>query len=117
MKADLVCGEYSSLDRHSSEGSDADASVRVPAEGTAPVFQANGFTRRFSDEELYSVLVCEKVASFDGVVGVGVKAVVVSQDRGHSSLCGDCVASHRVDLRHYGNVEFRVELSRRDGRP
>src|SRR3990172_4521003 len=117
VKANLVCGEYSSLDRHPPESSDADASVRVPAEGTSPVFQANGFTGRFSDEELHSVLVCEKVASFDGVVGVGVKAVVVSQDRGHSSLCGDCVASHWVDLRDYGNVQFRAELSRRDGRP
>src|SRR3972149_12223333 len=69
VKADLVCGEESSLDRHSSEGTDADAPVRVPAERTAPVFQANGFTRRFSDEELHSVLVCEKVPSLARVVG------------------------------------------------
>src|SRR3990172_1263157 len=38
VKPDLVCGEYSSLDCHPSEGSDADTSVRVPAERTAPVF-------------------------------------------------------------------------------
>ena len=81
------------------------------------LLQANGFTRRFSDEELHSVLVCEKVASFDSVVGVGVKIIVVSHDRGHSSLCGDRVASHRVDLRDYGHIELRAELSRRDRRP
>ena len=110
VEADLVSREERSLDGHSAEGSRADSSIWVSAERASPMFKLNRFPRCFFYEELYGILVSEKIAPLDCIVGVRVEAVIIPQYGGHASLGGDCMAPHGIHLRNDGNVQLGLKF-------
>ena len=100
--------------REAAAKTDSDGRWRVTleelrAEGPHVMTVRGSSTLRFDD-----VLVGEKVASLQGVVGVKIQVVVRRDRTGCSALGRDRVAAHRIDLGHHGNAAVRSRFRGRD---
>src|SRR5262249_8286519 len=99
MQSRLVGREQGSIDAHSAEGSGADAAVGVATPGTAPVLKLDKLSRSLLDKSLDGILVGYKIGSKNGVLRVQVEAIILAKNCRGSALCGNGVASHRIDFR------------------
>ena len=87
------------------EGPLGDAAVRLAVEDGAHVLELDDVVGGFAAHGLDGVLVAEVVAALDGVVGVLLPGVVVAERGVDAALCGDGMASKRIDLAQKGNVD------------
>ena len=106
---DRLAGDVGDEERpgvaRASEGPRSEAPLFVPVEDDAHVLQVDDLLRRHFAHQFDRVLVAEVVASFNGVVDVGLDGVVAgSEGRVDAPLGCVGVASDGVDLAHHGHV-------------
>src|SRR5207245_4998493 len=82
----------------------------VAAPRTPPVLESQQLSRGLVDERFDSVLVAKPVAAGDRVVRVLVEAVVFCYHPGGTTLGGDRVAAHGVDLGDDRDAQPRVRF-------
>ncbi|EXI67881.1 MAG: hypothetical protein AW08_01485 [Candidatus Accumulibacter adjunctus] len=69
------------------------------------------------DEVLDHILLAEPVTTMHGIVEVILEAVARLLHARRTTLGGNGVAAHRVDLRHQRDLQRRVRLGNGDCRP
>ena len=98
MEAGLIGGKPGALDLHPAEGPHGDMAVRIPAPGTAPMFQLDHLGGSLFHKGFDGILVGQPVGSCDGILGMFIETIV-RLDHGSGPALGRYrVATHRVDF-------------------
>jgi hypothetical protein len=115
VEAGLVGREPRAGFLHAAEGPDGDASIRLAAPGTAPMFEAHQLERSLLHEGFHGVLIAQPIPTGDGVVGVFVQAVFRGMHAGRAALGRHRVTAHWVHLGDDRYAEFWIGFGNRNG--
>ena len=83
---------------HATERPYSDASIGLPAPGTAPMLKPHQLYRSLLHEGFHGVLIAQPIAAGDGVVGVFIQTVVRQMHTSRAAFSGYRVTAHRVDF-------------------
>src|SRR5258708_28005609 len=112
VKAGLVRCKARAPSGHAAKWPCRDLAVWLPAPRAAPVLHLDDLDRRFAYKRLDHILVGQVVRALDGVEGVGLIAVLGAQHGRRSTLSGDGVAAHGINLGDHPDLEAGIDAPR-----
>ena len=113
MESSFVCCKPSSLNAHSTEGTDSHFPIWFPAPRATPVFHLGQFFRGFIHKKFHGILITHPISPSNSIHAVIIKRVVFFYDCRRTALGCNRMAPHWIDFTYHCHTKIWIGF--RDG--